>query len=64
LLKVPAFRELRLVGGTSLALQYGHRKSIDIDLFGRIDGDTYLIGNEINKLGTAVTIQNLPNLHT
>ena len=30
------FKELRLVGGTGLALQYGHRKSIDIDLFGKI----------------------------
>jgi hypothetical protein len=25
---------MRLVGGTSLALQIGHRKSIDIDLCG------------------------------
>lgn len=33
----PAFQNLRLVGGTGLALQYGHRKSIDIDLFGKID---------------------------
>ena len=28
--------EMRLVGGTSLALQIGHRKSIDIDLFGNL----------------------------
>ena len=27
------FREFRLVGGTSLSLQLGHRMSIDIDLF-------------------------------
>ena len=26
--------EMRLVGGTSLALQYGHRRSIDLDFFG------------------------------
>lgn len=25
--------DFRLVGGTALALQLGHRKSIDIDLF-------------------------------
>ena len=30
------FREYRLVGGTSLALQFGHRKSIDLDFFGDI----------------------------
>ena len=28
----PALCELRLVGGTALALQYGHRSSIDLDL--------------------------------
>lgn len=27
------FSEFRLVGGTALSLQLGHRKSIDIDLF-------------------------------
>lgn len=31
------FEELRLVGGTALALQFGHRDSIDIDLFGTVD---------------------------
>jgi hypothetical protein len=30
----PSFNEFQLVGGTSLALQIGHRESIDIDLFG------------------------------
>ncbi|MEN6421766.1 MAG: nucleotidyl transferase AbiEii/AbiGii toxin family protein [Smithella sp.] len=29
----PAFDDFYLVGGTALALQIGHRKSIDIDLF-------------------------------
>ena len=29
----PSLNEFRLVGGTSLSLQLGHRKSIDIDLF-------------------------------
>ncbi|MDA0278745.1 MAG: nucleotidyl transferase AbiEii/AbiGii toxin family protein [Bacteroidetes bacterium] len=28
-----AFDTFRLVGGTSLSLQLGHRESIDIDLF-------------------------------
>ncbi len=32
-----AFSELRLAGGTALALQIGHRESVDIDLFGKID---------------------------
>lgn len=36
---------MRLVGGTALALQIGHRKSIDIDLFGSIE-----INNLMNLL--------------
>ena len=36
LMQVPEFSELRLVGGTALALQYGHRTSVDLDLFGHI----------------------------
>ncbi|MFN4285579.1 MAG: nucleotidyl transferase AbiEii/AbiGii toxin family protein [Lacibacter sp.] len=29
----PAFSTHRLVGGTALALQYGHRLSVDLDFF-------------------------------
>jgi hypothetical protein len=39
----PSFSGLRLVGGTSLALQIGHRRSIDIDLFGHMENDVYSI---------------------
>lgn len=35
--KLQEFSALRLVGGTALALQIGHRKSIDLDFFGTID---------------------------
>lgn len=31
------FSQLRLVGGTALALQLGHRNSIDLDFFGHIE---------------------------
>ncbi len=33
LMQSPIFNQFRLVGGTSLSLQLGHRMSIDIDLF-------------------------------
>ena len=33
ILQQPVFKNHRLVGGTSLALQYGHRLSIDLDFF-------------------------------
>lgn len=34
---LPALAETRLVGGTALAMQLGHRVSIDLDLFGKWD---------------------------
>ncbi len=34
LMQMQELGNLRLVGGTALALQYGHRTSIDLDLFG------------------------------
>lgn len=34
---LPIFAQSRLVGGTALALQLGHRKSIDLDMFGTIE---------------------------
>ncbi|UOB17877.1 nucleotidyl transferase AbiEii/AbiGii toxin family protein [Abyssalbus ytuae] len=33
LMTIEEFNSFRLVGGTSLSLQQGHRESIDIDLF-------------------------------
>ena len=38
--QLPELRDTRLVGGTALALQLGHRKSIDLDFFGTINCDT------------------------
>jgi len=45
------FSETRLVGGTALALQYGHRKSIDLDFFGKITASDDQIENELLQLG-------------
>ena len=36
---VPEFSAMRLVGGTSLALQYGHRTSVNLDFFGTFDSE-------------------------
>ena len=35
LMALDVLAEFNLVGGTALALQFGHRKSIDLDFFGR-----------------------------
>jgi predicted nucleotidyltransferase component of viral defense system len=37
LIQIPELKNFYLVGGTALALYYGHRKSIDLDLFSTVD---------------------------
>ncbi len=61
--KVPAFHELRLVGGTALALQYGHRKSIDLDLFGSVKVDDIEISNHLNSIGNVVQLKRGDNIN-
>lgn len=39
LMQMPELERMRLVGGTSLALQYGHRRSVDLDFFGETTED-------------------------
>ena len=40
LMQLPILSDMRLVGGTALALQYGHRRSVDLDFFGHTTEDT------------------------
>lgn len=61
--KLPVFSELRLVGGTSLALQIGHRKSIDLDLFGNIQSDELEINKNLKKLGSVKLINKTENIY-
>jgi hypothetical protein len=51
LLAADAFKELTLVGGTALAMQLGHRKSIGLDLFGTINVDEIEIKKQLNEIG-------------
>ena len=39
-MRLPILSQTRLVGGTALALQYGHRRSIDLDFFGYVTEDS------------------------
>lgn len=54
--KLASFQELRntrLVGGTALALLYGHRQSIDLDFFGQLPQDKdelVAIANQVGKV--------------
>lgn len=60
---LPQLSECRLVGGTSLALQIGHRKSIDLDLFGKIDCDIEELENAVASIGTAIVLKRTQNIH-
>jgi predicted nucleotidyltransferase len=48
----PYFSQTRLVGGTALALQIGHRKSIDLNLFGKIEINPIELQQELQAYGT------------
>ena len=56
------FNEFNLVGGTSLALQMGHRISIDIDLFGASEIDEDLFLEVLKKFGTVQVIKKSKNI--
>jgi predicted nucleotidyltransferase component of viral defense system len=60
LLAIPCFSNLYLAGGTSLALQIGHRKSIDLDLFGKVEVED--IANELKSFGNIQLIKKTANI--
>jgi predicted nucleotidyltransferase component of viral defense system len=62
LMSIEEFDGLRLVGGTALALQYGHRKSIDIDLFGEQPLTTMDVSKLLNQVGKVQLIQDTPSI--
>ena len=51
LFQLPILSDMRLVGGTALALQYGHRKSVDLDFFGSLDCEVDELEDELKSLG-------------
>jgi len=57
LMAIKEFSELRLVGGTALALQLGHRKSIDLDLFGKVEMEKLPVGELFENFSTVEVIQ-------
>jgi hypothetical protein len=57
LMKDEQFNNFNLVGGTALALQLGHRISIDIDLFSQKRFDTALLKEHLEKNYNAITVR-------
>lgn len=54
LMMQPLLKEMRLVGGTSLALQYGHRRSVDLDFFGKTTEDIDELTEMMNRCANEV----------
>ena len=50
LMTEPILSQTRLVGGTALALQLGHRKSTDLDLFTNEQPDIEFISNTLTEI--------------
>lgn len=63
LLQKKIFAEARLAGGTALALQYGHRKSVDLDFFGVIEADPITITEELKSVGETVILKRSPRIN-
>lgn len=60
---IPEFQGTRLVGGTALALQIGHRQSIDLDFFGIVPYDTTTLVQLLSGLGNIIVLQDSPAIH-
>ncbi len=56
-------REFRLAGETSLALQIGHRKSIDLDLFGNLQGDYIELSQALSVFDDVLMLHQTRNIH-
>ena len=46
---IPSLHNFSLVGGTALSLRYGHRNSVDLDLFSLEAFENSIIANELRK---------------
>lgn len=60
---IPLLSGLRLVGGTGLALQLGHRKSVDLDLFGEVSADTMEIRMAIEESHDLTVLKESKNIN-
>ncbi|GBU24402.1 hypothetical protein R83H12_01032 [Fibrobacteria bacterium R8-3-H12] len=61
--KLPLLAKTRLVGGTALALQIGHRKSIDLDFFGELDFEIQELIDSIKEFADLTILSESKNIH-
>ena len=57
---IAEFKGLRLVGGTALALQIGHRQSIDLDFFGNTEFKNISFENILATFESVRIVNNSP----
>ena len=57
------FVNMRLVGGTALALQLGHRKSIDLDFFGDVDFHSIYTAKTFADFGKVNILKSSKNIN-
>jgi predicted nucleotidyltransferase component of viral defense system len=62
IMRSSTFKAFNLVGGTSLALQIGHRISIDIDLFGISDINEIEFNKKLSSLGSLTILKKNKNI--
>lgn len=62
LMNQSVFNDFYLVGGTSLALQIGHRESIDIDLFGNRELEEIEISSYLRNFGKVQILKKSKNI--
>jgi hypothetical protein len=58
----PVFSPYNLVGGTALALQIGHRISVDLDMFGDTMPEVELLTECLLEIGSVHILQHTPNI--
>lgn len=62
LMQIDIFKNFNLVGGTSLALQIGHRISVDIDLFGISEINEIEFNQALSPLGSVNLVKKSKNI--
>jgi predicted nucleotidyltransferase component of viral defense system len=61
LMLLPELKDFYLVGGTALSLYFGHRRSVDIDLFSTTDFEKEMLLPSLEKKFPGFTYNNIPN---
>lgn len=61
LMQIPALKPFYLVGGTCLSLRYGHRTSVDLDLFAVTDFTNEELNKNLLNAGISFKYNNIQN---